>query len=273
MRRALVIAVSAALFATLFGSFAASAATNPGVAFHSTDAAVGADQGGDVHVRSIWQRCRKLMGDDELGATAHEKCVQIFKRWCNAHPRARHCRPPVPPPRCRVIDRIVDRRCVPDPCRITDRLTDVQCVPPCPTDQVRDRLCPPDPCPTTDHVADRLCIPPCPTLSTTVIRPCLPPECLTGDAASGWLCLPPECLTADTVADRVCGPCVADDGVVKCVPVPTERPLERPDVEPTDRPLERVEPRSNDRIADQKLDYHTDRVGNDVYLRAVNADS
>jgi len=121
MKRALTIAVAAALFATLFGSVALATGPNDVVAASGT-VAIG-DDVQDVDVESILRRCRHLFGEDQLTDTTNERCLELWKRWCNAHPDARLCRrSDVPPPDCRIADRVLDRRCRPD--RPVDRLSD-----------------------------------------------------------------------------------------------------------------------------------------------------
>lgn len=264
MKRTIVLGVSIALFTTLFGGLAA--ADPAGDSSVRADVVTQVDDGAQPAGSSILKRCRRLFGEDELTATVKKKCVQIWKRWCKAHPRARHCPRPEPPPPCRITDQVVDRRCVPVPCLRADQIVDRRCVPdPCRVlDAAGDRWC--DPCKVTDHVVD-------------------------------WRCVPDPCRVTDLTADRVCVPypCVNGDGaIVKCMPIPTERPTDRPVVRP-DRPLERPtekpadtrpqddvlgrpadkpsDIRPDDRILDRPVDRLTDRVGNDVHLRTIDADS
>ncbi|NNC91636.1 MAG: hypothetical protein HKN80_04005 [Acidimicrobiia bacterium] len=259
MRRVIVVAVSVALFTTLFASLAAAAPTSGSGSGHA-DAVSRVDDGDRVDGMSILKRCRRLLGEDELAVGAKEKCIQLWKRWCNAHPRARRCPRPKPPPPCRITDRVIDRRCLPVPCL--------------PADQIVDRRCVPDPCLARDGAGDRWCDP---CRVTVVDRLCIPDPCLAADR----VCVPPPCVTED-------------GGIVKCIPIPTstptDQPLVRPDrlerrppdkpaetrqkVEVLERPVD--EPADSgryDRILDRAVERLTDRVGNDVHARTVDADS
>ncbi|MDH3539098.1 MAG: hypothetical protein OEP52_03805 [Acidimicrobiia bacterium] len=247
MKRVIVFTVSLAVFTTLFAGLAAAKPASDSERAHA-DVVVQVDDGGQLDGISILKRCRRLFGEDGLTAGAKERCIRLWKRWCDAHPRARHCPRPDPPPPCRFTDRVVDRRCVPLPCIAPDAANDRWCAP----------------CESIDHVVDRTCIP---------------------------------CRVTDQVLDPRCGPhsCVDGDGVIaRCVPVAAERPTDGP-VDRTDRPLGRpqdkpadtrpsgevlerpadepAELRPDDRILERPVDRLTDRVGNDVHLRIVDADS
>lgn len=149
MKRALIVAVTAALFAGLLGGFASAQTTTDATAADAAPA-VRADDSGDADVRSMWKRCRDLFGDDDLTPAAKERCIELWKRWCNAHPDARRChRPDVRPHDCHITDRVVDRRCVHN--RPSDRPTDRPVVRPSdrpsdkpvdtpPKDRIRDRV-------------------------------------------------------------------------------------------------------------------------------------
>lgn len=111
MKRTLTIALTAALFASLFGGLAAAqtVAADP-----APTARVVADGGDGPDVASILRRCRHLFGEEELKASVKERCFNLWKRWCDAHPDARYCRrPDVRPHDCRITDRVIDRRCHP----------------------------------------------------------------------------------------------------------------------------------------------------------------
>lgn len=124
MKRTLIVALTAALFTSLFGGLA-SAQTNTPETVQRGPVVTGTEDHPDIG--SILRRCRKLFGEEELSASAKERCLKLWKRWCDAHPDARYCRrPDVRPHDCRITDRVVDRRChphrpVPAP---TDRPTD-----------------------------------------------------------------------------------------------------------------------------------------------------
>ena len=120
MRRALIIAVSAALLSTALAgvAFAQSAQTEPPVRAELRN------DGGDApDTGHVLRRCRHLLGEDQLTDRLEERCLELWRRWCNAHPDARYCRRPHPQPHdCRIADRVIDRRCLPD--RPTDRPVD-----------------------------------------------------------------------------------------------------------------------------------------------------
>lgn len=124
MKRALIVAVAIGLFGTLFAGMA--------VAQSSADVApapshIRPDPGEDTpDIGHILRRCRHLFGEDELTDGLKERCLELWKRWCKAHPDARYCRPDVRPHDCRITDRIIDRRCHPDvpTDRPSDRPTD-----------------------------------------------------------------------------------------------------------------------------------------------------
>jgi hypothetical protein len=119
MKRAMTIAVAAALLATMFGSVAYAANDRAAV----TDTVVRDVDAADVNVEQVLRRCRHLFGEDELTDMTKERCLELWKRWCNAHPDARLCRRiDTPPHDCRITDRVIDRRCRPD--RPVDRPTD-----------------------------------------------------------------------------------------------------------------------------------------------------
>jgi hypothetical protein len=121
MKRALTIAVAAALFATLFSTVALAAGSSNALAASAATASV--DDGSDIDVGQILRRCRLMFGEDQLTDMTKERCLELWKRWCNAHPDARVCRRfDVPPPKCRITDQVLDRRCRPE--RPTDRPTD-----------------------------------------------------------------------------------------------------------------------------------------------------
>ena len=227
MKRALVVALSVALFTTILGGLASADPANT----VQTQADVVVDQSGDDEVRSLFQRCRRLLGEDELSESAYEKCVELWKRWCKVHPRARKCPRPKPPPRpCKVVDRVIDE-CV--PCHVVDRVTDIRrpCPeppPPCKvTDAVTDLRC----CLATDAATDLRCC-----LAAGIVRPCPPPPpppCKITDAATDLVrpCpepipiplptpipLPPPCETVDSAIK--CRPCFSTSDIVKCYPDP-----------------------------------------------------
>lgn len=250
MRRAIVVAVSTALLMTLFGGVAAANSSIDGDATEA-DSVVRIDD--DVEASHIWKRCRHLFGDEDLTAVAKERCRQLWKRWCEAHPDSRRCHrpdPPPPPPPC--YDRLTDHRCIPIPCLSVDRLVDRRCIPnPCLIDQLADRLCIPDPCRIADLAADRVCV-------------------------------PDPCLRADGILPCVPDPCLRADGIITCVPDPTEVPKVRPIDRPVDRPIDVPPDRPSDkppevrpkgRTPDRTTDRPIDRVGNDFHLRALDADS
>ena len=103
MKRALVVVLSAALFTTLFGGLATADSAN--TAQIEPDVVVAS--AGDDEVHQLWQRCRRLFGEDELSDTAKERCIKLWKRWCNAHPDFRRCPRPDPPPPCKVTDSVM----------------------------------------------------------------------------------------------------------------------------------------------------------------------
>ena len=235
MRRALVLAMSTALLLSLFGGVATA---DSSTARDTPDADTVVRIADDVEANSIWERCRHLFGDEELTASAKERCRQLWKRWCNAHPDSRRCPRPDPPPPPPCFDRLTDHRCIPRPCLSLDLAVDYRCISrPCLTERQADRLCIPDPCRVTDVAAEPICVP---------------------------------------------DPCLRADGILPCVPDPTElprvrpidRPVDRPIVVPPDRPTDKPpEVRPKDRTLDRPNDRPIDRAGNDVHLRAVDADS
>ncbi|MDH3605746.1 MAG: hypothetical protein OER12_01980 [Acidimicrobiia bacterium] len=275
MKRALVVALSVAVLTTLFGGLASA---DP-VTTVRPDTETVHDRSMDDAAQSLMQRCRRLLGEDELADISYERCVELWKRWCKAHPRTRRCPRPDPPPRpCKVTDRVIDR-CLPckvtdsrrpcpepppppPPCKITDAVTDVRCDPCRATDALRPCPIPPPvpipipppvpipvppPCPSTDAVSDVRCDP---CLTTDSFAPCPVPIPVPLPIPCDWLgsvvkCLPDPCL-------------VTDAGLIKCEPIP-----------PIDRPIDRPVDKPKDRIADRL----TDREGNDVHLRTVDADS
>jgi hypothetical protein len=119
MKRAMTIAVAAALLATLFGSVAYAANDRAAV----TDAVVRGEDAADINVGQVLRRCRYLFGEDELTDMTKERCLELWKRWCNAYPETRLCRRVNGLPHdCRLTDRVIGRRCRPD--RPVDRPTD-----------------------------------------------------------------------------------------------------------------------------------------------------
>ncbi len=292
MRRAIVIAVTAALFTSLFGGLAA--AESPPGASHSSVAQV--EDTRDADRAGIWKRCRRLLGDDELTDVAKERCIELWKRWCQAHPRARFCPKPVPPPPpCPAAEVRVGIRCV--PCFSVDALSYRPCLPdPC---RVLEAAvvwpCPPDPCRVVEGDVVRMCLPdPCRIIDGDAVRLCVPPPCPVPDLAADRLCVPVPCLTTGGLSYLPCppSPCLHTDGItgVRCAPVkpidqPADGPVIRPATEPTEtgaidevliRPIDPDKPadiRPIDRILDRPVDRLTDRAGNDVHLRAFTADS
>ncbi len=117
MKRALIAATAAALFATTLAG---------GAVAETNDAAPARVEVGDTSetpdVRHILRRCLHLFGERELSESLKERCLELWKRWCQAHPDARYCRrPDVKPHDCRITDRVADRRCVRPHDRPTDR--------------------------------------------------------------------------------------------------------------------------------------------------------
>ena len=111
MKRALIFAVSAALLSTALAgvAFAQSADTEVPVRTE-----LRSDGGDAPDIGHILRRCRHLLGEDQLTDRLKERCLELWKRWCEAHPDARYCRRPDPKPHdCRITDRVVDRRCLP----------------------------------------------------------------------------------------------------------------------------------------------------------------
>ena len=121
MKRSLIVALAIGLFGTLFAGVAAAQSS---VDVAPTQSDIRPDPGEDTpDIGHILRRCRHLFGEDELTDSLKERCLELWKRWCNAHPDARYCRrPDVRPHDCRITDRIIDRRCHPDV--PTDRPTD-----------------------------------------------------------------------------------------------------------------------------------------------------
>lgn len=116
MKRTLIAAVTAALFATTLAGVA--------VAETSDAAAARVELRGTADtpdIGHVLRRCRRLFGEHELHESLKERCLELWKRWCNAHPDARYCRRPGPHD-CPVTDRVVDRHCRPH--RPHDRPTD-----------------------------------------------------------------------------------------------------------------------------------------------------
>ena len=120
MKRALIIAVTAALFSTALAGMALGQSVDRQA---PARAELQADGGDTPDIGHILRRCRHLFGEDQLTDRLKERCLELWKRWCNAHPDARYCHRPDPKPHdCRITDRVIDRRCFPD--RPTDRPTD-----------------------------------------------------------------------------------------------------------------------------------------------------
>jgi hypothetical protein len=109
MKRTLIAAVTAALFATTLAGVA--------VADTSDAAPARVEVRGTADTPDIGQvirRCRRLFGEHEVKEGLKERCLELWKRWCNAHPDARYCRrPDARRHDCLVADRVVDRRCRP----------------------------------------------------------------------------------------------------------------------------------------------------------------
>ncbi|MBT8201715.1 MAG: PT domain-containing protein [Acidimicrobiia bacterium] len=160
MKRALIVALTVALFGTLFAGMAAAQSS---VDLKPAQSDIRPDAGEDsADIGHILRRCRHLFGEDELTDSLKERCLELWKRWCSAHPDARYCRrPDVRPHDCRVTDRVIDRRCHPD--RPTDRPVDRPAVRPAdvpadrpvvrPSDAPSDR--PTDKRPTDQRPTDR----------------------------------------------------------------------------------------------------------------------
>ena len=127
MKRTLIAAVTAALFATSLVGVAV-AETTDAAPLHTEVR----DTSDAPDIGHILRRCRRLFGENELSESLKKRCLELWKRWCNAHPDARYCRrPDVKPHDCRITDRVLDRRC--HPVRPHDRPTDR------PTDRPVDR--------------------------------------------------------------------------------------------------------------------------------------
>ena len=174
MKRALTIAVAAALFATLFSTVALAAGSSSTLA--ASAATVSADDGSDIDVGPILRRCRLMFGEDQLTDMTKERCLELWKRWCNSHPHARVSRRfDVPPHEFRVTQRVLDRRCRPD--LPTDRPIDR------PADRPADR--------PVDRPSDR-------PVDRPSERPVIGPEGPEDRPVVG----PPETADLDRVRDR-----------------------------------------------------------------------
>lgn len=245
MKRVAVVALSVALFTTLIGGLASADSANRDHA----QADVVVDTVTDHHVRSLLERCRRILGEDQLTDISYERCLELWKRWCNAHPRSHRCPQPKPPPHpCKVLfDRSSDVRAgdaVIDRCCLLDRVAEIRpCPPPPPppppcTDVVTDRCCkidrvtdlrhcpepppPPPPCTVTDVITDRCCV----VDRVADVHPCPPPPPP-----------PPPCEVTDRATDLRCDPCMRTDVLAPC-PVPTPTPIPVPKPIPLPDPCE-----------------------------------
>lgn len=240
MKRSIVIGLATAIFMGLFAGYAAAGVGEVGApAPAATDSATD-----DVTLRRIIHFCRQVLGEDEMSEQHIEKCRELWKRWCEAHPDARIC-----------------HRDHPHPCRVIG-------------DQPSDRRCPtPHPCRTVDVVSDRCprpVPPPC-HLDSVEARELVLRHGLTIDQIRDRYCLPPDRPT-DRPTDRP-----VDRRIDKPTDRPVDRPTDRSVPAPSDKPIDQPSDQPSDTVLDRTSDgdeaKKTDLAENDVYVRTNDADS